>query len=88
MYEMARPNQQNERGELCNLRKNLRLRWQFSRVGSALKKSDSLIVTDNLRISAAMTSLLSLAMVENFLGSLLSRPFTFPLAVVHEGMGQ
>ena len=53
-----------------------------------MKKSDSLIVTDNLRISAAMTSLLSLAMVENFLGSLLSRPFTFPLAVVHEGMGQ
>ena len=41
-----------------------------------------------LRISAAMTSLLSLAMVENFLGSLRSLPFTFPLAVVHEGMGQ
>ena len=42
----------------------------------------------DLRISAAMTSLLSLAMVENFLGSLRSLPFTFPLAVVHEGMGQ
>ena len=62
-----------------------RLRFEEARLSSVLS---CLIVRDNLRISAAMTSLLSLAMVENFLGSLLSRPFTFPLAVVHEGMGQ
>lgn len=41
-----------------------------------------------LRISFATASLLSLAMVENFLGKCLSLPLTFPLAVVHDGIGQ
>ena len=67
----------------------------MKKINRVIEKSIGLsaVVVNNvtmidLRISAAMTSLLSLAMVENFLGSLRSLPFTFPLAVVHEGMGQ